>query len=368
MLRSASLAAACVIPVPQVAALSFHWILPMSKSKSKTAKSRTRNSSRETPTAAPSVPKTKRGTQHEANLRAILENRSKKPKLADLLAKKESAVQLREKLKDRNLDAIAKSSSKHARQLQREISKVESDYQARAEKGHRTRAAKAKGTEATLKALAGGRDQLRAHAKKLGVVGRSKMSVPELRSAVAKAAAKSGRLGAGMIAAPVAAALTAFDATKSKASASGLTDRDANTSAAKAAAVAGVTTAVATALIAKAGSRLLGSLAPGLGLALMAEGAHEGFQKHGPPGALFGALGLDDVAALAKHKAEQVLLPPPSERHEAIVPRSSRFAEANATFHAMQAAKQTSTNTLRGTQNPTNQAAIVANRQARSSR
>jgi hypothetical protein len=195
------------------------------------------------------------------------------------------------------------------------------------------------------------------------------MSVPQLRSAVAKAAAKSGaRLGAGAIIAPIAAAAVAFDATKSKASASGLTDREANLQAGKAAAVAGVTTAATTALIAKLGPQLLGRALPGVGLALMAEGAREGFAKHGPPGAVLGVLGLDDIAALAKHKAEQVLLPPPAERHEAIVPRSSRFAAANATYHAMQDAAQRSTNTLRGTQNPQNLAAIVANRRARASR
>jgi hypothetical protein len=188
--------------------------------KSKSAKSRTRSATRETPVPKP------RGTQNPKNLQAILANRAAKPTLNDLRGKKETAVALREKLKDRHLDVIAESSSKHARQLQKQIGKIETDYAARASKAATTRAAKAKGTEATLKALAGGRDQLRAHAKKLGVVGRSKMSVPELRSAVAKAAAKTGaRLGAGVIVAPIAAAAVAYDSTRSKASASGLTDQ-----------------------------------------------------------------------------------------------------------------------------------------------
>jgi hypothetical protein len=59
---------------------------------------------------------------------------------------------------------------------------------------------------------------------------------------------------------------------------------------------------------------------------------------------------------MAKHKAEAVLLPPPSERREVIVPRSSSFATANAAFHEMQTAKQRAV-TLRGFQNPTNQIA-----------
>jgi len=74
---------------------------------------------------------------------------------------------------------------------------------------------------------------------------------------------------------------------------------------------------------------------------------------------IIGALGLDDLAAMAKHKAEDVLLPPPSERHESIVPRSSGFATANAAFHEMQAAKQRAV-TLRGWQNPNNQVAAKA--------
>ena len=129
-----------------------------------------------------------------------------------------------------------------------------------------------------------------------------------------------------MIVAPLAAAAVAYDATRSRAEAAGA--KDASLQAGKAGAVAGVTTAAATALIAKAGANFFGRALPGVGLALMAEGAREGFAKHGPPGAVLGVLGLDDVAAIAKHKAEQVLLPRLSERHEAIVPRSSRFATA----------------------------------------
>ncbi len=209
--------------------------------KSKSSKSRTRAAVRETP---PATPRAKRGTANEANLRAILENRAAKPKLADLKSKKAAALELRGKLKERNLNVVAKSSAKHAKQLQQQISKVETDYASRASKAASTRAAKAQAQQATLKALAGGRDQLRAHARTLGISGRSKMSVPELRSAVAKAAAKSGRLGAGaMIVAPVTAALVAYDATKSKASAAGVSDRATNISAAKAALVAGGATA-----------------------------------------------------------------------------------------------------------------------------
>ena len=228
--------------------------------------------------------------------------------------------------------------------------------------GDATNAAKAKAQAATLEVLSAGRDELRQHARRLQIPGRSAMNTAELRSAIVKTAKKTGaKLGAGMIVAPLAAAAVAFDATKSKASAAGVTEQDA-TLGRQGRAVAGVTTAVVTGLIAKMGPKFFGRAVPGVGLALMAEGAREGLQKHGPAGAFFGAFGLDDVAAIAKHKVEEVLLPPPSKRHEAIVPRSSRFATANAAYHAMQTAKQTSGNTLKGTQNPTNQAAIQANR------
>ena len=157
--------------------------------KPKSAKPRTRNASRETPPA----PKAKRGTAYEANLRAILENRAAKPKLADLRARKKLATVLRAKLEDRKLGVIAKSSARHARQVGKQISAIEKDYSARAEKAHRTRAAKVEAQQATLKALVGGRDELRAHARALGIAGRSKMSAPELRSAVANAAARPAR-------------------------------------------------------------------------------------------------------------------------------------------------------------------------------
>lgn len=190
----------------------------MPKSKSKSSKSRTRNASRETPPPAPNAPKAKpRSTQNPANLKAILKNRAAKPKLADLRAKKESAQALRAKLEAHDLNVVAKSSAKHARQVGKQISAIEKDYAGRAEKAATTRAAKAKGTEATLKELAGGRDELRAHAKMLGIAGRSKMNVATLRSEIAKAAAKTGkRLGAGIVVAPLAAAAVAFDATRDR--------------------------------------------------------------------------------------------------------------------------------------------------------
>jgi hypothetical protein len=324
------------------------------------AKSPARSAARATQAKSPPAPKP-RGTANKANLKAILENRAAKPKLGDLRARKQAAADLRDKLEARNLNVVAKSSAKHARQVGKQIAAIEQDYSARASKAAATRAGKAKGADATVKALAGGRDELRAHARKLNIVGRSSMNVATLRSEIAKAAAKSGtRLGAGMIVAPLAAAAVAYDATKSKASASGLTDREATLQAGKAAVVAGTATAVVSGLVAKAGAKLLGRALPGVGLALAAEGAREGLAKHGPAGAVFGALGLDDLAAMAKHKAEALLLPPASERHESIVPRSSKFAAADAAFHQMQVAKQASTNTLRGFQNPTNQAAAKA--------
>jgi hypothetical protein len=348
--------------------------------KPKSAKSRSRTSARETPAVAPPAAKAKRGTQHEANLRSILANRAAKPKLADLRARKESALALRGKLEARNLGVVAKSSAKHARQVGKQISAIEQDYAARAEKAATTRAAKAKGTEATLKALAGGRDELRARAKKLGVVGRSKMSVPELRSAVAKAAAKSGRLGAGMIVAPALAALAAYDATKSKASAAGVSEKQANTSATKAAlAAGGVTAAVgigisaALGMAARSAPKMIGRLVPYVGEGLMAAGAVAGAKKHGAAGAVFWAVGADALLDLPMGKKQMAaeVNPLVDTFNEALGQTKwgkGDFATADAAYHEMRAANARTTSTLRGTQNPTNIAAIVANRQARSSR
>ena len=337
----------------------------MPKSKSK---SRARTAARET---LPTAPKAKRGTQHEANLRAILANRAAKPKLADLKSKKAAALQLRDTLKERDLGVIAKSSSTHAQRLQREISKVEADYQSRAEKGRRTRAAKTEAQQATLKALAGGRDQLRAHARKLGISGRSRMSVPELRSAVAKAAVKSGtKLGAAaMIAAPVTAALLAWDATKNTANAAGRTGStaDAAMAALKAGTVTGaIGIGIAAGLSAadKAAPKVIARGIPYLGETLMAAGAAHGIATHGLKGAAFGALGAEgllDLPMSPKAFAEKVN-PTSAYMSERI---DADFATANSAYNEMQVAKQRSTNTLRGTQNPANQAAIIANRQAR---
>jgi hypothetical protein len=327
-------------------------------SKSKAAKSRSR-------TSAPAPAPKPRGTQNPANLKRILENRAAKPRLEDLRVKKAAAIQLRAKLTQSDLHVVAEMSTKHAKRLQKQISNVETDYQARAAIGKATKAGKAKGNEAAIKILAAGRDELRATARKLNISGRSAMNIAELRSAIVKAAKKSGsKLGAfGLVAVPATAALTAYDATRSKASAAGLSDKAATLQAGKAAVVAGgvgAGIAAAASAAVKFGPKMLARAIPGVGLGLALEGAREGLEKHGPAGALFGALGLDDLAAMAKHKAEAVLLPPPSERHEAIVPRSSEFAKANATYHEMQAAAQRSTNTLRGWANPTTQAAAKA--------
>ena len=308
-----------------------------------------------------------RGTQNPANLKAILANREAKPKIADLRAQKETTAKLVDRVKKTSDPANAKVLAQHfgeqAKDLKKRVSKIETDYQSRAEKAKATKRSKAEGREATLKALSGGRDELRAHARKLGIAGRSRMSVPELRSAVAKAAAKVGKLG--IVAAPAAAAVLAYDATRSQARAAGADDVTATANAAMAAIIAGGTTAGVGLGISKALS-LTGSLAGKLAwpIALGAAGyaAKEGYEEGGVPGAVKGA--LDSVtlglASVAKHKAEQLLLPPPAERRAYHAPRSS-FATANAAYRGMQSAQHSSTSSApRGWAHPKVQAAAKA--------
>jgi hypothetical protein len=198
------------------------------------------------------------------------------------------------------------------------------------------------------------------------------MNVATLRSEIAKVAAKSGaRLGAGAIIAPVAAALTAFDATKSNASAAGLSEKDANTSAAKAALVAGGATAAVAigvqagiSMAVKAGPKMLGRLVPYAGEALMAAGAVQGAKTRGAAGAVFGAVGADALLDLpmGRRQFADKVNPTAAYMSERI---DANFATANSAYHGMRAANTRSTSSLRGTQNPNNIAAIIANRAAR---
>jgi hypothetical protein len=101
------------------------WIAPMPKSKA--AKSRTRTTARETP-PAPAKP---RGTQNPKNLQAILANRAKQPRLGDLRARKQSALELRAKLEERNLGVVAQGSAKHGRITRRALGRAQSHAQRR---------------------------------------------------------------------------------------------------------------------------------------------------------------------------------------------------------------------------------------------
>ena len=345
------------------------WIDTMAKTKA--APSRGRNAARAKPTAAPSAKP--RGTGNPSNLKAILANRAAKPKLADLRAQKETTAKLVDRVKKTSDPANAKVLAQHfgeqAKDLKKRVSKIESDYAARAEKSKATKSSKAEAREATLKALAGGRDELRAHALKLGIVGRSKMNLATLRSEIAKAAAKTGRklAGVGIIAAPAAAAIVAYDATRSQARAAGIDDMTATARASMAALVAGGTVggigiginqAVKAAGPVVGG--LVGKLAWPIALGFAGYAAREGYKESGAPGAIKGA--LDSVtlglASVAKHEAEQLLLPPPEKRTPYHAPRSS-FATANATYTAMQEAKVRST-APRGWANSKVQAAAQA--------
>jgi hypothetical protein len=370
-----------------------------------------------------------RGTQNLANLKAILENRQAKPRLADLrvqarelgiagrsrmnaetlraeVAKatraKERAAPATGSAPKRKMPASRAARLEHASMaeaMQRRDRKfgannplpltdarlkVARKFKATNEKIRAAQALQAAGLKApNIEKLEAKRERLASRAAKLNRLHQARRAEALVRHAAARAgetkipavvgtakamrqamkgAAPWGALKFGLIMGPALAALTAFDATKSRASAAGLSNKEGTLRAGKAAVVAGgvgAGIAAAASAAVKLGPKMLARAIPGVGLALAVEGAREGLKAHGPAGALFGALGLDDLAAMAKHKAEAVLLPPPSERHEAIVPRSSEFVKANATFHAMQTAK-TSPTTLRGWANPTTQAAAKA--------
>lgn len=168
------------------------------------------------------------------------------------------------------------------------------------------------------------------------------------------------KLGAAaMIAAPATAALLAYDAAKSKASAAGRSGKDATISAGKAAVVAGGTTAAIGLTVAKAlsyvakGAEVIGPVAgkvaaravPGLGIAAMAYGAFEGYRHHGIKGAVLGIVGAD---ALLDRPAA------PSG--------NAGFNTANAAFNGMQATKTSGSAGPRGFANATVQAAAQAAR------
>src|ERR1700687_4836613 len=82
----------------------------MSKSKAKSPPSSRARVKQRDAVSAPAKP---RGTQNEANLKAIIENRTRKPKLADLRANKDAALQLPAKWKRSNLNAVAQMTTNH---------------------------------------------------------------------------------------------------------------------------------------------------------------------------------------------------------------------------------------------------------------
>lgn len=175
---------------------------------------------------------------------------------------------------------------------------------------------------------------------------------------------KVGKLGvAAMIAAPVTAAMVAYDSTKRTASAAGKDDTAATVSAGRAALVAGGSAAAigyaaskaiemgahAVSAVGPTAAKITGRVVPGLGVGLAALGAYQGYQRHGVTGAILGTVGAD--ALLDIPKAPVVGGGKGS--------RFAGFAKANTTFHAMQATKAPKGGP-KGWANPTVQAAAQA--------
>lgn len=197
---------------------------------------------------------------------------------------------------------------------------------------------------------------LRAEAKAAGIKGASKMT----KGALMKALNKVGAVA--MVAAPVTAAVLAYDAKKSEAQAAGASTAKATGSAVAAGAVAGGTVAAVGYGIGKgmvwgvkgltAAAPLAGKIAaralPGVGVAMMAYGAYQGWKKHGVKGAALGAIGAD---GLLDRKAAPV-------QGRLTAEQSKQFAAANAAHNAMQAApSNTVTSSGKGFANPVVQAA-----------
>lgn len=187
-----------------------------------------------------------------------------------------------------------------------------------------------------------------------------KWSAKTFNIPVGKIIGKAEKFGmVGMIAAPATAALLAFDASKSKASAADRSNGQATVDATKAAALAGGTMVAVGGAIAKGlslavkGAQLVGPVVgkvaaravPGLGFAAMAYGAVEGYRHHGVKGALLGSIGAD--ALLDRAPATPAKGP-------------SDFNAANAAFSGMQKATVANKGAPRGFANATVQAAAQA--------
>lgn len=186
---------------------------------------------------------------------------------------------------------------------------------------------------------------LRAEAKAAGIKGAAKMTKSALMNALNKVGAVA------LVAAPVTAAVLAYDAKKSEAQAAGATSSSATGSAVASGAIAGGTVAAvgygvakgitwgvrgAAAAGAAIGAPVLGPVAAGVataaGVALMARGAYQGWQKHGAKGAAFGLVGADGLLDRKTTPSSG----PVNGRLNAS--QATEFAAANATFQAMKAA------------------------------
>lgn len=186
---------------------------------------------------------------------------------------------------------------------------------------------------------------LRAEAKAAGIKGAAKMTKGALMNAL-------GKVGAvALVAAPVTAAVLAYDAKKSEAQAAGATSSSATGSALAAGAIAGGTAAAIGYGIAKGlslgvrgvaaagaviGAPVLGPVAAGAltvaGVGLMAKGAYDGWQKHGAKGAALGLVGADGLL-------DRKTTPPVGPiSNRLTASQATQFAAANSTFKAMQSA------------------------------
>lgn len=184
------------------------------------------------------------------------------------------------------------------------------------------------------------------HVSSAGTATAAKMTV------FAKIMAANNKLGAfAMIGAPVAAAVVAFDATRSEAKAAGADTATANTQAAMAAAGAGGVTAGVVYVAGKAiglGLKGIAKVAPlaagpaGIAVAvgLTAWGAHRAYQEHKDKGlggvaAVASLAGLDQAVHLMKPR-EQSAGP-----QRLTAEQAQSFATANEAHKAMQSAEPT---------------------------
>lgn len=223
---------------------------------------------------------------------------------------------------------------------------------AKAAKDHRFHASAQKAPEDSLardfKPAAPTVSDLKAEAKAAGIKGASKMTKASLMEALGKNVNRIGMVG--MIAAPVAAAMVAYDATKSSAHAAGTDGKTATMQAATAAAVAGGVTAgigygigkgigltfKAAAAIAPKVAPMLGPAGVALGVGMMGYGAYHGYQKGGFKGAALGAIGADSLLDLGKSAPVTPTAAPEGAPRGVDATKASEFEARNTAYSAMQ--------------------------------